>query len=281
MGASISTKYSAKTTSQDIMKEFGSRANDKFVIVTGGNSGLGFETSRALAADGAHVIIACRNPTLGQRAMKKIKAKHPQADVSVMGLDLASLSSIMQFADDYRASQRPLHMLVNNAGVMACPKSLTKDGHEMQFGVNHLGHFALTMRLLDVMQSFSTPSEPTRIVNVSSDANFLWAPKEGICFDDLNGDRHYDGWERYASSKVANIVFTKELNRRYNHGKTPIIAVAVHPGVIRTTNLSQHISAPIKVLTLIRLGCKHGTIGDMLTTPIKSLEEGKSLFCRL
>eukprot|EP01040_Poterioochromonas_malhamensis_P002389 gene2389-2536_t len=285
MGASASTtaKYSAKTTSHDIMKEFGSRARDKFVIVTGGNNGLGFETSRALAEFGAHVVIACRNPKLGQAAVQKIKAKHPQVDVSMMVLDLASLSSISQFAEEYRASQRPLHILVNNAGVMACPKSLTKDGHEMQFGVNHLGHFSLTMKLLDVMQSSSTPNEPARVVNVSSNGNFLWAPEEGICFNDLKGDRYYNWWERYASSKIANIVFAKEFTRRYNRGNTPIISTSLHPGVISGTNLQQHLNSLNQVLSLLRVTWRKGTFSTMLAEPNKTIEQGTAtqLFCCL
>eukprot|EP01040_Poterioochromonas_malhamensis_P013041 gene13041-14305_t len=199
-----SSKYSPRTTSVEIMKEFGDNAKDKYVIVTGGNSGLGFESSRALAEYGAHVVIACRNPQLGKEAVDKIKAKHPNADVSTMVLDLASLASVAQFAEEYRATKKPLHILLNNAGVMACPKSFTKDGHEMQFGVNHLGHFLLTVKLIDILQASSTPEQPARI--------------------------------------MANIVFTRELHHRY-YVDTPnakVISVAVHPGFINETNLGRH-----------------------------------------
>lgn len=157
---------------------------------------------------------------------------------------------------------------------MACPKSLTKDGHEMQFGVNHLGHFSLTMKLLDVMQSSSTPNEPARVVNVSSNGNFLWAPEEGICFNDLKGDRYYNWWERYASSKIANIVFAKEFTRRYNRGNTPIISTSLHPGVISGTNLQQHLNSLNQVLSLLRVTWRKGTFSTMLAEPNKTIEQG-------
>mmetsp|Transcript_8427 Transcript_8427/g.9202 ORF Transcript_8427/g.9202 Transcript_8427/m.9202 type:complete len:326 (-) Transcript_8427:150-1127(-) len=237
-----SSKYSPRTTSVEIMKEFGDNAKDKYVIVTGGNSGLGFESSRALAEYGAHVVIACRNPQLGKEAVDKIKAKHPNADVSTMVLDLASLASVAQFAEEYRATKKPLHILLNNAGVMACPKSFTKDGHEMQFGVNHLGHFLLTVKLIDILQASSTPEQPARIVNLSSIGHYLVGSSQGLRLDDLKGEKDYDVWDRYASSKMANIVFTRELHHRY-YVDTPnakVISVAVHPGFINETNLGRH-----------------------------------------
>ena len=265
MGSSGS-KYSSKTTSIEVMKEFGTNVKDKYVIVTGGNSGLGFESSRALAEYGAHVVIACRNPKLGNEAVEKIKAKHPDADVTTMVLDLASLASVDQFVQEYKATNKPIHILLNNAGVMACPKSFTTDGHEMQFGVNHLGHFALTLKLMDVIQASSTTTAPARIINLSSIGHYLVNPSMGIRLDDLKGEKNYDIWERYSSSKLANILFTKELQRRYPN----ILSVAVHPGMIMDTNLGRHGHQAAFVSQCVY----YGTIGTVLMQRLKSVEEG-------
>jgi retinol dehydrogenase-12 len=269
MGNSNSSKYSPKTTSDDIMKEFGTNAKDKYVIVTGGNSGLGYEASRAFAEYGANVVIACRNPQLGKEAVDKIKEKYPEALISTMILDLASLASIDTFVDEYKASGKPLHILMNNAGVMACPLTHTKDGFEMQFGTNHIGHFYLTKKLIDALLSTSTTEVPARIINLSSIGNYLTAPTRGIRFSDLKGERSYEQWDRYGSSKLANILFNNELHRRYF---PKIISVAVHPGFINETNLSRHMTGGAgnflaKCLT-------HRTINHVMFAYFKNTKEG-------
>eukprot|EP01040_Poterioochromonas_malhamensis_P013042 gene13042-14306_t len=268
-----SSKYSPRTTSIEIMKEFGDNAKDKYVIVTGGNSGLGFESSRALAEYGAHVVIACRNPQLGKEAVDKIKAKHPNADVSTMVLDLASLASVAQFAEEYRATKKPLHILLNNAGVMACPKSFTKDGHEMQFGVNHLGHFLLTVKLIDILQASSTPEQPARIVNLSSIGHYIINTSKGLHLDDIRGEKNYDVWDRYASSKMANILFTRELHHRYfinNPNPNKIISVSVHPGMIAETNLGRHGN----IGGFLAKSTARFTLRLVLSSLLKTIEQG-------
>lgn len=194
MGSSASTtkaaKYGAKTTSDQIMKDLGQRARGKHVVVTGGNCGLGLETARCLAKSGAKVTIACRSKKLGDEAIAEIKKEVPAADLSLILIDLGNFESIRNFATKYRATGKPLDLLINNAGVMSMPKTLTSDGLEMQFGVNHIGHFILTTELLDVIKRSGTPTEPARIVNLSSLANWLMSPKCGIRFDDLNGRCH-------------------------------------------------------------------------------------------
>lgn len=188
-GASLdaSLKYGSQTSSDAIMKDFGISADGKYAVVTGSNSGLGFETARSLAKYGAIVIIACRSKKNGDEAVAKIKGEIAGAQVSFLQLDLASLTSVRAFTREYKASRKPLHFLVNNAGVMACPKAFTSDGLEMQFGVNHIGHFLLTIELLDLLQSSGTESDPSRVVTLSSYAPFLFAPSVGIRIDDLKG----------------------------------------------------------------------------------------------
>ena len=190
MGSSpsqIQTKYSKNTTSDDIMRDFGQHATGKHVIVTGANCGLGFETAISLARYGAIVTIACRSKTTGEAAISKIKAEIPSADVSLLLLDLGNFASIRAFVASYKATGKPLNLLINNAGVMACPKSFTSNGLETQFGVNHVGHFLLTTELLDVLKRSGTADAPSRVVNLSSIAQWFFAPPCAIRFDDLQG----------------------------------------------------------------------------------------------
>jgi NAD(P)-dependent dehydrogenase (short-subunit alcohol dehydrogenase family) len=269
------SKYSENTTSVEVMKDFGESAKGRSVIVTGGNCGLGFETCRALAEYGASVVIACRNPQLGQEAVDKIKAQHPEADISTLALDLASFASIDQFVEAYLALQKPLHLLINNAGVMACPKSFTKDGHELQLGVNHFGHFRLTMKLIDLLKSSSTTANPSRVVNVSSAAHYAFAPKDTpIRFDDLKAEQSYDPMERYGSSKIANIYFTEKLSEKYSKDTThPIICVAIHPGAIKDTNLSRHLGVGVIAGVLFN-ALLEGRLYDVAFGKFKTLQEG-------
>jgi len=203
----------------------------RIAVVTGANSGIGFDTARALAAKGARVILACRDPEKGHQAERRIRAAAPEADVVFMPLDLASLTSIERFGKDLAVAEPELDILCNNAGVMMPPLGRTAEGFELQFGTNHLGHFALTGRLLDLLRR----GENARIVSVSSMAHY-WGR---IDFDDLNSEKRYNATRAYGQSKLANLLFIRELARRLQARGEPIVAAAAHPGSTRT-NLQQH-----------------------------------------
>ncbi|MCP3873292.1 MAG: SDR family NAD(P)-dependent oxidoreductase [Desulfobacteraceae bacterium] len=204
----------------------------RVAIVTGGSSGLGLETASVLAQKNAQVIIAVRNLEKGESASNKIKRKAPNSDIKIMKLDLSDLSSITAFADKFKTKFSQLDLLINNAGVMAPPFQMTADGFELQMGTNHLGHFALTGHLIDLIKS--TPE--SRIVNVSSMAHKMG----NINFDDLNWEkRSYKKWNAYGDSKIANLYFTYALQKKLSQGKSPVIAVAAHPGWT-STKLQRH-----------------------------------------
>jgi NAD(P)-dependent dehydrogenase (short-subunit alcohol dehydrogenase family) len=193
-------------------------------IVTGGNGGLGLSISRALAAHGAQVVIAARNAEKAKAAAERIATETPAAQVEIASLDLSDLDSVRSFAGDW--SDRSLHLLVNNAGVMAIPLARTKAGFEMQFGTNHLGHFALTGLLLPAL----IRSGAGRVVTMSSTAH-----KTGkIRFDDLQFEQRYGKFAAYGQSKLANLLFMRELNRRLTAAGVPVISVAAHPGYAAT-----------------------------------------------
>ncbi len=175
----MSNKYTEDTQSEEILTNFGSNAQGKHAIVTGSNVGLGLQTAKYLAQHGAKVTIACRNVVAGNEAVADIKSEFPDAAVSFLQLDLGSLSSVRAFTQAYKASGNPIHLLINNAGIMACPLSYTSDGLETQFGVNHIGHFLLTTELLDVIKRSGSAESPSRIINVSSGAQGMFAFKEG------------------------------------------------------------------------------------------------------
>ncbi|HUY28589.1 MAG TPA: oxidoreductase [Candidatus Binataceae bacterium] len=198
----------------------------KNIIVTGGNSGIGYAAALQFARKGASVILACRNLEKAGAAATQIKAAYPAADAAPMALDLASLQSIREFAASFRAGNRTLDILCNNAGVMALPYSRTADGFEMQLGVNHLGHFALTGLLLEPLLAAGA----ARVVNVSSGAHRMGS----IRFDDLNWEHGYSKWRAYGQSKLANLLFTLELERRIKAHGAKLMAVACHPGYAAT-----------------------------------------------
>jgi NAD(P)-dependent dehydrogenase (short-subunit alcohol dehydrogenase family) len=195
-------------------------------VVTGANSGLGFETALGLAGHGAAVVLACRDQAKGEAALQQIAARVPAADTSLARLDLADLASVRAFAAEFAGEHDGLDILVNNAGVMAIPRRETADGFEMQFGTNHLGHFALTGLLLDRL--LARPG--ARVVTVSSRA----AEIGRIRFDDLHGARRYRKWLAYGQSKLANQLFTLELDRRLRRAGRDVISVAAHPGYAAT-----------------------------------------------
>jgi NAD(P)-dependent dehydrogenase (short-subunit alcohol dehydrogenase family) len=210
-------------------------------IVTGANSGIGLITARQLASQGAEVILACRRVGEAEARIAEIRAELPDAKLEARELDLGSLASVDAFAEQFLADYDQLHGLINNAGVMNSPKGTTKDGFETQLGINHVGHFALTERLLDVLKK----SAPSRIVIVSSCYHDKAMGREGdIHLDDLHYERRsYDGWEAYAQSKLANLLHAKGLAKRLEG--TGVTAVSVHPGWVRT-NLARN-SMPLWV----------------------------------
>ncbi|XP_039990103.1 retinol dehydrogenase 13-like isoform X2 [Xiphias gladius] len=205
------------------------RLDGKTVLITGGNTGIGKETAVDLAKRGAKVILACRDLDRANKAAEDVRKRSGNDSVIVKKLDLASLQSVRQLAKDILASEERLDVLINNAGVMGCPKWQTEDGFEMQFGVNHLGHFLLTNCLLDLLKK----SAPSRIVNVSSLAH----ERGHIYFDDINQEKEYRPWKSYAQSKLANVLFTRELSNRLQG--TEVTTYSLHPGVIRT-ELGRH-----------------------------------------
>jgi len=198
----------------------------KTILVTGGNSGIGYEAARQFARKGAHVVLACRDVQKAQAARATITSEHPPAVVEPLELDLASLASVRAFAAAYRTRHKRLDVLCNNAGVMALPYRKTADGFEMQFGTNHLGHFALTGLLLDLV--LQTPA--ARVVTVSSGAHRMGR----IRFGDLHWERGYRKWAAYGQSKLANLLFAYELQRRLDGAKATAISVACHPGYAAT-----------------------------------------------
>src|SRR5580704_17856600 len=208
-----------KWTTDDIPDQRG-----RVAVVTGANTGLGYHAAAALAQAGARVVLAVRNLEKGNLALARIVAAHPDADVTLQELDLSSLASVRAAAAALRKAYPRIDLLINNAGVMWTPKQLTADGFEMQFGTNHLGHFALTGLLLDNL----LPVRGSRVVTVSSMGHRLRA---AIHFDDLQWEHRYDRIAAYGQSKLANLLFTYELQRRLAARDQPTTtALAAHPG---------------------------------------------------
>jgi NAD(P)-dependent dehydrogenase (short-subunit alcohol dehydrogenase family) len=203
----------------------------KTAIVTGANSGIGYETARLLVGKGATVILACRSPEKGNAALRQITFEHPQAKAELMLLDLSDLASVRRLADAFAHRYDRLDLLINNAGIMATPFRKTVDGFESQFGTNHLGHFALTGLLLDLILR----APRARVVTVSSGGHRFGV----IDFDNLNAEKSYNRTRAYAQSKLANLLFTYELQRRFEGAGVDAIAVAAHPGWT-ATNLQAH-----------------------------------------
>ena len=211
----------------------------RVAIVTGANSGIGFETARELARAGATVVLACRSESRAVEAMARLEADDLKGQRSFIPLDLADLDSVAAFASTFAEAHDRLDILVNNAGVMVPPRGTTKQGFELQIGVNHFGHFALTGRLLPLL--LATPD--SRVVNVSSIAH-----RQGrMRLDDINYERGgYTSWGAYGQSKLANLLFTLGLHRRLDAAGASTLSVASHPGVT-ATNLQRHMGvlAPV------------------------------------
>ena len=220
---------STKWTEEQIPDQSG-----RLAIVTGANSGLGLATARELARAGALVVMACRNVEKGEEARAGIVASVPAGQLELEALDLSSLDSVGAFAERMRAAHDGIDLLINNAGVMATPRRQTADGFELQFGTNHLGHFALTGLLIGSLEG----RDDARVVTLSSTAHRTGR----IAFDNLGGDRHYFRWRAYGQSKLANLLFALELDRRLRAAGSSVKSLAAHPGYA-ATNL-QHAGPP-------------------------------------
>ncbi len=208
-----------------------SNQEGKVIIVTGGGSGIGLEAAKALASKGAEVILAVRTVEKGDRAAAAIREVSPDANVSVMHLDLGDPGLVKQFTDQFKSRYNRLDILINNAGVMASPYKKTKEGYELQFGTNHLGHFTLTGLLMPPL--LDTPD--SRIVTVSSIA----ARNGQINFENLDGSKRYNPIIFYRQSKFANLLFAVELQHRLNRKGSKTISVACHPGISNTNLVSR------------------------------------------
>lgn len=200
--------------------------SDRTIVITGANTGIGFEAARLLGRANARLVLGCRDPGRAESAAAKLRAEAPGARVELVALDLADLASIRQAAGSILERVPAIDVLINNAGVMALPRRTTRDGFEMQLGTNHLGHFALTGLLMPAI--IAAPA--ARVVNVSSGLH-----KRGrVDFDDLQSERRYDKWKAYAQSKLCNLLFAYELERRFRAAHTRAISLACHPGYAAT-----------------------------------------------
>lgn len=211
----------ARWTEADIPDQSGRTA-----VITGANSGIGFDAARALAEHGARVVLACRTRSKADDARARMLTTAPSATIDLVDLDLSDLGSVRACADTLRAEYPRIDLLIDNAGVMALPEQRTAQGFEMQFGTNHLGHFALTGLVLGSLLAV----EGSRVVVVASNAHKFGA----IDFDDLNWERRYKPWRAYGQSKLANLLFTYELQRRLTAAGAQTAALACHPGGSRT-----------------------------------------------
>lgn len=240
------------------------RLDDKTVIITGANTGIGIHTVIDLAKRGATVVMACRNMHKGGIALKEAKEKSDSENIDLMQLDLSSLNSVRKFAESFSSKYEKLNILINNAGVMMCPYSKTEDGFEMHIGTNHFGHFVLTNLLLKKL----IESVPARIINVSSIAH----RRGKIDFDDINyNHRSYNSFAAYGQSKLANILFTKELHKKVvNHG---ITVYAVHPGFVYTELSRNSKWASIFYNTIVRAFAKTALQGAQ-TSIYCAIQEG-------
>lgn len=219
----ITSSFGYRSTALDVVK--GHDLRGRLAVVTGATSGLGIETARALATAGADVTLAVRDVARAEPIVRELRASTGNEKVSASALDLASLASVRRFAEGFLSRGLPLHVLVNNAGIMACPLGRTEDGFEAQFGTNHLGHFLLAVLLRPALEA----GAPSRVVSLSS----LGHRRSDIHFDDVNYlHRPYDKWEAYGQSKTANALFAVGLSRRF--GSRGVLANAVMPGGIMT-----------------------------------------------
>ena len=256
--------YGAETTTDEVLEDVSLQG--RHFMVTGASSGLGEETVRALSSAGAKVTMVARNLDKLHAAADRIRKSVPTTDLQTGLVDLADLSSIRSYAEEYLQEAAPIDVLINNAGVMACPFMTTNDGFEMQFGTNHLGHFLLTNLLMPAILSGQNP----RIINLSSAGH----THADVSLDDPNFETsEYNAWESYGRSKSANIHFTRELVRRYGD---EIRSFAVHPGVI-LTELGRHLTPELMEEMVERVKARSESSAEAKETgglPFKSMEAG-------
>ncbi|KAK8583478.1 hypothetical protein V6N12_067750 [Hibiscus sabdariffa] len=263
--------FSASSTAEQVTQ--GIHGSGLTAIVTGASSGIGAETARVLALRGVHVVMGVKNMTAGREVKEAIAKRNPDAKIDAMELDLSSMASVRKFAAGFVSSGLPLNILVNNAGIMATPFTLSKDGIELQFATNHVGHFLLTHLLLETMKKTAHGSKTEgRIVNVSS-RRHKFSYQEGIRFDKINdqsGYYHlriqYNSLSAYGQSKLANVLHANELSRCLKEDGAAITANSLHPGAI-ATNLFRHNS-------LIR-----GLVGLVGKYVCKNVEQGAATTC--
>ncbi|XP_024934976.1 short-chain dehydrogenase TIC 32, chloroplastic isoform X2 [Ziziphus jujuba] len=235
-------------------------------VTAGASSGIGMETARVLALRGVHVVMGVRNMEGGREVQATIVKENPAAKINAMELDLSSMVSVRKFAADYNSLRLPLNILINNAGIMATPFTLSKDKIELQFATNHLGHFLLTNLLLETMKKTASESNKEgRIVNVSSRRHKISYP-EGIRFDKLNEQSGYNGFSAYGQSKLANVLHANELARQLKEEGVNLTANSLHPGAI-PTNLLRHNSF---------IGGIVNTFGKLVT---KNIQQGAATTC--
>lgn len=255
------SEFGFETTTDEVLK--GKDLSGKTVFITGGNSGLGQETGRAMAAKGAHVVLAGRDQRKLNEALAAIKAVQPDAMVETIVGDLGSLNSVRRCASEAHQRFDKIDLLINNAGIMACPQGTTKDGFESQFGTNHLGHFVLTKHLMPLIQTGSDK----RIVNLSSLAHH----RSDVDFDDTGFDkREYDPWISYGQSKTANALLSVGLEQRF--AEQGIHAYAVHPGGI-ITNLGRHLTDEMRKALIKQMKERGGN------SRFKSIPQGAATSC--
>ena len=222
--------FGKETTAEQVLE--GISLEGRVAIVTGSSGGLGLETARALASRGCAVTLTARDLAKGQSALETIRAAHPEARVELGELELCDPDSVRAFAAGWKADHGALHLLILNAGVMACPLARTPQGFELQFATNHLGHFLLASQLLEPL----TAGAPSRVVSLSSGGHAV----SPVVFDDLHFDgREYDPWLAYGQSKTANVLFALDFDRRFR--ERGVRAFAVHPGII-LTDLGRHLT---------------------------------------
>lgn len=257
------SKFGAKTRALEVVENID--LSNKDYIVTGGSSGIGIETVRALAKAGARVVIGARDTEKAEAVAKELRASTNNPNIEVEKLELDSLDSVNGFVKRYLDKKRPLHCLINNAGIMACPKTYTADGFEAQFGVNYMGHFALTLGLIPALiDGFKQSGKKSRVINVSS----ITHAQSELDFNDLNfKTREYDQWVAYSQSKLANVLFSVALTDLYKD--QGIVSNALMPGGIKT-NLQRHIPEEVQA--------KEGWFDEngFMKSILKNVEQGAS-----
>jgi len=259
------SKFGATTTAEEVLE--GIDLTGKLVVITGGASGLGQETARAMAARGAQIVIPVRDMAKGEAAVTEIRKSVPDAHIELMQCDLGSMASIRAFAKAFLVQHDRIDLLINNAGVMACPHMTTSDGLEMQFGTNHIGHFLLTNLLMPAILE-GAKGGGVRIVNLSSRGHHF----DTVHFDDPHFEkRDYEKWAAYGQAKTANIMFSVGLEKRL--ADKGIHALAVHPGGIRT-NLGRHLTEDDIAALLKRMEENAGE-----SVAFKTVEAGAATSC--